>query len=266
MSLKDFRHLMLISLTGFGLFIFETRYRSKLIAKGAEALVKHFPSHTRSWMDSLMVWGVTLFGTSAIMVYLVIASLMRMDITAPFIQRWRPALFIWGILLGLGQTSVCYLLSTFALRTGLSCRWQQVGDKVLLELQILGQTGWMRCYYSAIKTLPFPLNYGVVALALLGEELIFRGLFIPLLLPLGPTVAIGLTTAFFILEQYLGMPSWYQALAPISAALVMGLVNGYLFILEPNLIPLVIGHFIFFLLLTAQPRAGTSNFRQCYLG
>jgi len=99
---------------------------------------------------------------------------------------------------------------------------------------------------------PWPVPAVAIALPLMAEEFLFRGLAVTLLRPQGGVAAVVLTTAIFMVAQIAGMPSWFSSVPAIGGALVVGLVHAYLFWAVPTLVPLLLAHLTFFLFIARR--------------
>jgi membrane protease YdiL (CAAX protease family) len=150
-----------------------------------------------------------------------------------------------GILLGIAEGAFTMLIATAAFRLLAPLRQAQHGGNAALEYQTMGQGGWMRSYRDAFARLPPLLAYITVALPLMGEELIFRAVGIPVLLGLGLVPAIAISTFLFMAVQRLRLPSWYQAVGPVCGALVMGVGHGLIYARDGNLLLILIAHVTF---------------------
>lgn len=181
------------------------------------------------------------------LVYLALAALFQLPVISLFAVT--PADVLLGVALGIGEASVTMTLAAVFNRLLAPVRRWQRGGNPLLEHQILGQSGWMRTYQYPFRWLPRPVAFGLIMLPLLGEELLFRGFAIPLLSPLGMNVAVVISTALFMIVQIRHLPSWYQAVSPILGAFVMGATHGVFFALNQNLVPLLIAHLAFFVVI-----------------
>jgi hypothetical protein len=78
------------------------------------------------------------------------------------------------------------------------------------------------------------------------EEIIFRSVLVSAALPLGRVAAVATSTLFFSLVQTLHMPSWRSGFFPVIGALVTGTIHGTLFVLVPEIWPLIMAHVILF--------------------
>lgn len=197
-------------------------------------------------------WGGTL-----LISYLLLALVMGLPIAELFGSHleWRTVAV--GFFLGVAEASFSMLLATAIFRALAPVRQAQRGGDANLEYQMLGQGGWMRSYRDAFDLLPIWLAYPVVAMPLLGEELIFRGAGIPLLMPLGTAPAVAISTLLFMIVQIYRLPSWYQSVGPLCGALVMGVCHGILYSQQGNLLPLLIAHVTFLAIIM-----GRKNVRQ----
>lgn len=193
---------------------------------------------------------VAFYGVNTTVLFFLFAPFTDLDLVALFTRGLTPSFLLAGLGLGVGQACFTLMVTSYVLRPAFLLRYLQIGEAALAEHQLLGRTGWIRAYHGAAQVLrPKPLAYAVIGLALTGEELLFRGLLIPLLADLGPVAAVLLATALFIVIQIPDLPSWFQSVPPVCGAVVVGLVHGTLFWIEPTLTPLVLSHFVFFLIL-----------------
>nr|BBH92261.1 hypothetical protein KTA_04600 [Thermogemmatispora argillosa] len=151
-----------------------------------------------------------------------------------------------GVLLGLGEASVSMLLSSLALALFRLWRQRQIGPGIVNELRAIGRAGWVRAYRQTLQIWPAPVGWAIITLALLGEELLFRGLAARLLAPEGFPLALVTSTLLFVAVQEQGMPSWFSALPAMCGALVIGPINAWLLMTVPNILPLVLAHLTFF--------------------
>lgn len=226
------------------LVFFSYNYLMRLISMIDRKLMALLPPERVPLSEARRVLMIPLWGISVILVYIMLSPWLKINLFDLFLSDFRPSYFVEGLFLGIGEAAVSLIMASYALRILAPLRSRQIGNEVLLEFRMLGQTGWMRSYRDAFNIIPMPWSYLVVMWALLGEELIFRAILVSLFLPYSPAVAIIISTMFFMAVQKTRLP-WYQAVAPIVGALVMGLVNAYLFALTPNLIPLTIAHVAF---------------------
>jgi hypothetical protein len=155
-----------------------------------------------------------------------------------------------GLILGIGYAA---LGSTVAqgiiLIKGLILQLKGRPSHFYSELETLGSTGWIRGYNTAHQLWP-RAGFLLAALTTMGEEMAFRGVALPFLIHgVGFTSALWITIIAFTGIQAITMPSWEPALIPMSSAFIMGLLQGYLAVINQSIFPLVVAHFSFFVVL-----------------
>jgi membrane protease YdiL (CAAX protease family) len=187
----------------------------------------------------------------------IILSLVRPGVAIPI--QFRVAGMVGGVALGLGCLAAGSTLAqgVFLVAASLFQRNRRQLDP-LVDLVALADTGWLRGYTLARKYLPSAVFLLFTVIAITGEEVAFRGVSLPLLADgFGPIMGLVLTTLAFVGIQKMYMPSWHIALLPMTGALLMGIVLGYLALVQHDMIPLIIAHFSYFVLsisLFAAPR------------
>jgi hypothetical protein len=250
-------------------------YRPLLRLAGtcARAVVRRVQPEEVPFTDAVRITILPFWGAILFTAYLLVAWATGLPAGSIFGSRFEWTAFPRGFVLGAAEVSLSMLIATVIFRVLAPLRRAQRGGNPFLEYQTLGESGWMRSYRNAFERLPSPVAYLVVAIPLFGEEVIFRATAIPLLLPLGLVPAVVISTVFFSAVQAYGLPSWYQALGPISGAVVMGVGHGLLFAKEGNLLPLLVAHVTFLVFLmgakparedgrgAGQPRMGRRSWR-----
>ena len=109
------------------------------------------------------------------------------------------------------------------------------------------RSGWIRHHLTTARVLPLPLAMLVCsAIQVACEEVVFRGVFIPLLSPAGAEGSAVLAGFLFIAMQVFFMKGWRSAMFPVVGALVMATVHGALFLAFPSIWPLLVAHVMFF--------------------
>lgn len=174
-----------------------------------------------------------------------IASLIDYNLAALFPNGSVISRSISGVFLGLGEMGV----SSFICRIVISA---------LVELNFDGRyrspdwwisgakAGWLRHHLRTVKLLPAPFALTIVATQITAEELMFRGVLINLLLPLGLTAAALLSCLLFVVMQTFQMPSWHSAIFPVVGGLVMGPIHTALILNNGDIVPLIVAHLTFF--------------------
>jgi membrane protease YdiL (CAAX protease family) len=155
-------------------------------------------------------------------------------------------LFVFfGIFLGIGMMSFSSLICRAVIELLRYCN-KSYFPREVKDWLIMVRSGWLRHYLHTIDILFLPLALLIVLAQVGCEEIIFRGIFLHYFLPLGPWIAIMLSTALFMGMQIFHMPSLVSAIFPMIGSMVIGLINGLLYFKVPNLIPLIVAHFTFF--------------------
>lgn len=155
----------------------------------------------------------------------------------------RPIYLIYGILLGIGVSGVSAFLCQQA-------SFMLGKDALVLfpsKSKFSMRSGWMRHHHDAKELLPIYLWSVILFIQLSSEELVFRGAFLHLFLSHGVVIAVVFSTFLFVYMELFFMPSKHTALFPMIGALVMGLSHAYLFSQVPNIFPLIVSHFVFFI-------------------
>lgn len=201
-----------------------------------------FPPERISFLESQRVVILPIWGIGVAILYVAISPILGCSLVELFVRNFRTEMLAIGVLLGIGEGAVSLVLASFAFRVMGRVRSSVIHSEVSLELSLVGKAGWMRTFSDAFRIVPMPLSLILVFVALTGEELIFRAIVIPLFLPYSTAVAIGVSTLLFITVQLSHLPSWYQGVAPACGAVVMGLVNGSVFVVLGNLTPLAVAH------------------------
>jgi Type II CAAX prenyl endopeptidase Rce1-like len=160
------------------------------------------------------------------------------------IKDLDPVIAVLSILLGIAEMSVATLLGYSAMRTvGLL---DAAAGRRSPPWSGVAKGGWIQMYFKTIEVLPIPFGALAVLAYIAFEECIFRGIVIGIMLPAGPYVAVVGSTILFATYQIFHTPGWRTAIFPILGASVVGIVHGVLYIVFPNIVPLVIAHCCFF--------------------
>jgi membrane protease YdiL (CAAX protease family) len=125
----------------------------------------------------------------------------------------------------------------------------------------------MRGYMVAYRALPVTLFIGLAAVSIAGEELMFRGVMLPLLVRgFGLGTGFVLTLLAFVGIQRVFMPWWQAAVIPMSAALVCGLVLGYLALVRQDMFLVIVSHVCFYVVNVLVLLGGEDGHRRGPLG
>jgi hypothetical protein len=156
-----------------------------------------------------------------------------------------PAILVYGVALGVGEAALATFLGYVAIQVGLAVSATR-NPRTTDEWLSLARSGWMRLFLQAVDASPV----AAVLLSLLYivvEETIFRGSLLTVLADSGVTWALSVSVLLFCAAQTFRMPSWHSALFPVMGAIVVGFIHGLLFLSVPLLLPLLVAHCVFFL-------------------
>jgi len=244
-----------LALSVFAVFGVLTYGRLLVIANRlARAAVQRVQPRTVPFRDAVGIAVLPAWFVVIGVVYVPVAVIYGLPIARLYTDHFHVRDIVYGVFLGIAEAAVIMTLSVNLAALLAPLRKLQRGGNPILEHRLLAQSGWMRTYQYPLMWLPRPLAICVVALPMCGEELVFRATGIPLLSPLGVWPAVALSTLLFMAVQTAHLPSWYQAVGPMSGALVLGVVQGTLFARDGNLLPLQIAHVTFFLMIATGVR------------
>jgi CAAX prenyl protease-like protein len=156
-----------------------------------------------------------------------------------------PAILVLGVALGVGEAALATFFGYVGVRVGLAVaptRTPHTTDEWLS----LARSGWMRLFLRAVEANPV-VAVVLSLLYIMVEETIFRGILLTALADSGATWALPASVLLFCVAQTFGMPSWQSALFPVMGAIVIGVIHGLLFLSVPLLLPLLVAHCVFFL-------------------
>lgn len=196
---------------------------------------------------AIMIMRMALYGLPGTLVYLSLA-LIHPALVIPF--HVTLVGIVGGAFLGLGYAAAGSTVAQgIVLIKHRLIQRKNKGNNPFTEFEALGFTGWMRGYSLARTTWP-RVSFFLAAFTIAGEELAFRGVALPLLLhSLGFIPALLFTVVAFMGIQVITMPSWEPALAPVSSSLIIGIIQACLAVGLPNMLPLIVSHYCFFVIL-----------------
>lgn len=155
----------------------------------------------------------------------------------------RPELIGYGAVLGVGEGVLASYAALIAIEAASALAPGRVPAQ-RDEWMTVARGGWMRRFLRTAEVAPWWWLLAMAALYVAVEEALFRGVAISLLHPLGGAVAVAGSVALFVVPQLTQAPSWHTALFPLVGAVVIGTVNGLLFLAVPDLLPLVVAHVV----------------------
>jgi hypothetical protein len=160
--------------------------------------------------------------------------------------RPGPALLIYGIPLGIGEAMLGSFFGEVAMRTAIQIAPGRVPSQPRDWLAML-RGGWMSLFVRTAERAPLGLLSGLLLLYVGTEEVIFRGILLTGFSPLGSVAAFFISLLLFLMVQIFYMPSWQSTIFPVMGALVIGVVHGLLYLVVPDLGPLIVAHLVFLL-------------------
>jgi Type II CAAX prenyl endopeptidase Rce1-like len=166
----------------------------------------------------------------------------------------RPSTILIGAALGLAELAVASVLCTCVLEVAVLRSGTPLTERRWLAH---GRGGWMGQFGATVVTAPAWLALASIGLYVAVEEVVFRGILIELLRPLGGAAAVGIALLLFVAVQAFNMPRLRGALFAMVGAAVIGVVHGLLYWRVPDVVPLIAAHLSFFvgaLWLAVRPR------------
>ncbi|MHB1949119.1 MAG: CPBP family intramembrane glutamic endopeptidase [Gammaproteobacteria bacterium] len=150
-----------------------------------------------------------------------------------------------GALLGVGMMGLSSLLCRSVIEILRQLRMPNHPYEVK-DWLIMVRSGWLRHHLQTLEIMPIPLALIITLGQVCGEEMVFRGALLHYFLPHGPWVAILISTILFMCMQIFHMPSLLSSLFSMIGAMVIGVVDGIVYLHVSNLIPLIVAHITFF--------------------
>jgi hypothetical protein len=194
------------------------------------------------------VFHLLVTGASQLLFFLLLSFLLGVDLRRLLFRPFPPILLLYGALLGVVLAGISSFLSQVAMKAAealFPARVPASGDEWLS----LVRGGWMRLYIKTTRHASLPLAVASILLYIGVEELVFRGVLVTALLPLGKTAAVLVAGALFVAVQAFHMPSFTSAMFPMIGAAMVALCHGFLFVQTGHVIPLIVAHAVFFLAL-----------------
>lgn len=185
-----------------------------------------------------------------IMLFFALALCVDFDLSQFFTEPFQPVLLLFGAVLGIGEMALASLLGLIAMRVAMVIA--PASPTRLHHWYVLVNSGWMRLFNKAIELLPRPASFVLVGLYVAVEEMIYRGIVLTVLLPLGEVWAVLISTAIFAGYQLFNMPTLRAAMFPVVGAVMMGLVHGWLYVTIPDIWPLVVAHIVYFMVVAGS--------------
>jgi hypothetical protein len=167
-------------------------------------------------------------------------------VTDLYSLRLDPILVLYGMALGIGEAGLATLIAYVVVQISrllFPRRTPYSSD----EWISLAKSGWVRVFSQALGASP-RLTIGLTLLYIMVEETVFRGIVLLFLQRWHPFVAVAGSVMLFVSVQVFRMPSWQSAIFPAVGGIVVGITHAALFMAVPNLLPIIIAHWVFFLI------------------
>jgi hypothetical protein len=162
------------------------------------------------------------------------------------VDNFHYSVILDGVLLGIGEMAVAGLLAKVVMQLVFLYDKRNSANNEITWINE-GKGGWVLEYRKLIKLTPVFVSVPIILLYVGTEELIFRYIVIEYSLVYGAIFAILFSAIWFTIVQTYWMPSHRAALFPAIGAALMGIVHGIIFVNDPNIVPLIIAHLVFFL-------------------
>ncbi|MFL6137298.1 MAG: type II CAAX prenyl endopeptidase Rce1 family protein [Frankiaceae bacterium] len=160
-------------------------------------------------------------------------------------EDWHPELIGYGVLLGVGEIGLSSFLVSLSMRLAVAVARPGGGDR-REDWTAMSTGGWMRAFLTTVRVAPPAVAAALVVLYIAVEETVYRGVVIGALRPYGAAAALLASVTLFMLAQTFNMPSWRNALPPLTAAVVVGLTHGLLLLQVGDITPLIAAHVVLF--------------------
>lgn len=175
-----------------------------------------------------------------------IALFFLLQIKSLGLLSFSPPLLLWGFVIGVGAMGLSTVFCQIGMLIGQVLFPKYVPTNAKNWLTI-ARGGWMRHHLHNVEILPFGLALVIILMQISSEEIVFRGIMLNFFMDAGKVGAILISTLLFVAMQVFHMSSRASAMFPVLGALVLGVVNGILYVHTPMLLPLIIAHLAFFI-------------------
>jgi hypothetical protein len=246
-AIASYLFVVLAVLGFYGIMLNRSLYD---VRRPTQVLLRRFPAARR--YSSGEIDAVVRLGIGGLLQLLFCAGLVAVfgvGLTQLQSADLHAGLVALGVALGIGEaalaTFVCYVGMQVALTVAPGETPASADDWMTLS-----RSGWMRLFFQAAEIAP-ALALGLSLMYIAVEETVFRGVIITVLRDSSPVLAVAVSTLLFTLAQTFQMPSWHSAMFPVLGAVVVGLIHGVLFLAVPSILPLIVAHFVFFVVAVA---------------
>jgi hypothetical protein len=161
-------------------------------------------------------------------------------------SKFPPILALYGVVLGVGEMAVVSLFGYIGMQVAGEVAPSR-GAKEQKQWLLIARGGWMRQCIKTMEILPLPIALLIIGLSIGVEETLYRGILINYFGPAGAAFALVASGFLFTAVQAFHMPGWRTAMFPMIGAIVVSIVHGGLFLAVPDVRPLIIAHFTFFI-------------------
>lgn len=200
-------------------------------------------THSVDEVDSTLRLGIAVVFQASFCACLVAAT--RTDIVDAVFGDLSPILIVYGVILGVSEAALGSYLGHVCMRIAMKVAPARV-PATTREWLAIAKGGWMRLYMNTARVAPIAVVIALTFFYVSVEEIVFRAVVIEYFDAWGAVVAIAVSTFMFMLVQVFHMPSWHAAMFPVVAASAIGVVHGALYFAVPTLAPLVVAHFVLF--------------------
>lgn len=218
---------------------------SRITALSKPLLLVTWASRAYSYREGRSLWRLGLASSAQLIFWGCLIVLTGVTASDGFHAPFRPIHLVYGVLLGIGEMGLSSFLCHIVVQAIMTLA-PSSGPNSMQEWIMIARGGWMREYLNALDTAPLFLAMAITVLYVGVEELVFRAVLVTFAQPLGLVGAVAFSTVLFALVQTFQLPSLRAAIFPVIGACVMGVAHGVLFYSEPNVVPLVIAHCVFF--------------------
>ncbi len=218
---------------------------SRITALSKPLLLVMWVPRAYSYREGRSLWRLGLASSAQLIFLSCLVVLTGVAVSDAFQAPLRPIHLVYAVLLGIGEMGLSSFLCHVVVKAimTLAPSW---GPNSMQAWITIARGGWMREYLNALDTAPLFLALVLTVLYVGVEELVFRAVLVTFAQPLGLVGSVAFSTVLFALVQTFQLPSLRAAIFPVIGACVMGVAHGALFYSEPNVVPLVIAHCVFF--------------------
>jgi hypothetical protein len=238
---------LIIVIVGLTLYYcFYVRTDTKLVVQVSEALVKYV-SAPYQVVENTVKLGFA--GFMQLCLFILLSLIIQYPLNALLELKVSVLASLgWGVLLGIGEFGIALALTELIAPPPLDG-----ASKPMVR-------GWMRQYRDAFRLQPFLVGLPLTLFYILGEELIFRALFIWACRGWSDVLALVVSTSAFVIAQFPAMTRFEHGIAPAVGAIVVGISHGILFLQHGDIVTLSIAHCTMFFLgmITGMKKENTS--------